>query len=96
MPVRDTAAHLRAAASDEPREAGDQLQPTLIELTKRSPFGKQLDRSVVSAHLRPFHEQLDGFAESWPELAHTVAERPVGIGRRTLRNSDSNGSAPSP
>lgn len=70
-------------AFDEPHEreeVGGQLQGILVELIDLSLLGKQLHWSVVGAHFRSLHLQLDELIDSWRELADTVAERAVAIG----------------
>ena len=74
------ASHLPAISSHEREEAGRQLQATLVELVDLSLLGKQLHWSIVGAHFRSLHLQLDELVDSWRELADTVAERAVAIG----------------
>ncbi len=74
------AAHLPSISRHEREETGRQLQATLVELIDLSLLGKQLHWSVVGAHFRSLHLQLDELVDSWRELADTVAERAAALG----------------
>ena len=73
--------HLPAFESPHEREeVGGQLQGMLVELLDLSLVGKQFHWTVVGAHFRSLHLQLDELIDSWRDLADTVAERAVAIG----------------
>jgi DNA-binding ferritin-like protein len=76
----DPGAHLPALSSHEREEVGMHLQSTLVQLVDLALLGKQLYWSVVGAHFRALHLQLDELIESWRDLSDTVAERAVAIG----------------
>ena len=80
MPSSAQAAHLPAISSRERKEIGRQLQATLVELIDLALLGKQLHWSIVGAHFRTLHPQLDELVDSWRELSDTVAERAVAMG----------------
>jgi starvation-inducible DNA-binding protein len=73
-------AHLPALDEHRRREAGTELQATLVELVDLSLIGKQLHWNVFGRPFKPLHEHLDELVDSWRELSDTVAERAVALG----------------
>ena len=73
-------AHLPALDEHRRREAGSELQATLVELVDLSLIGKQLHWNVSGRPFKPLHEHLDELVDSWRELSDTVAERSVALG----------------
>jgi starvation-inducible DNA-binding protein len=75
-----SATHLPPLGSHVREEVGNELQATLVELLDLALVGKQLHWNLVGRLFHPLHLQLDELADSWHELADTVAERAVAIG----------------
>lgn len=72
--------HLPPLGRPNREEVALLLQQTLVELVDLGLVGKQLHWTVVGELFRPLHAQLDELADSWRDLADTVAERIVAIG----------------
>jgi starvation-inducible DNA-binding protein len=72
--------HLPALDDRRRRDAGDDLQATLVELVDLSLIGKQLHWNIFGRPFKPLHEHLDELVDSWRELSDTVAERAVALG----------------
>ena len=81
MQTSESATHLPPLGGRARDEVMRCLQQTLVELVDLGLLGKQLHWTVVGELFRPLHAQLDELVDSWRDLADTVAERLVAIGR---------------
>jgi starvation-inducible DNA-binding protein len=72
--------HIPAIDPHLRREAGRELQATLVDLIDLALTGKQLHWTVVGPNFRSVHLYLDELVDSWQTLADEVAERAVAIG----------------
>jgi starvation-inducible DNA-binding protein len=73
-------AHVPALDHHARKEAGRELQATLVELVDLSLIGKQLHWNIFGRPFKPLHEHLDELVDSWRNMTDTVAERAVALG----------------